>query len=150
MIDARWRRRYKEVVLSNVALVDLPTGKVSERFVTKLRDEFKGVRDRKWNSERVIVFLSCVLRKEPGRQKYSEIRKLIGDRLDMWDAGEHAILVRNAVERGKVNTISRRRNTEEQVARKYNAMVLAGKVRSAVRQATQRGGAGSWILLTLM
>ena len=37
-------------------------------------------------------------------------------------------------------TPPRRQEEDEQVARKYNAMVMAGKVRSAVRQATQRAG----------
>ena len=93
---------------AQLSLVDLPSGKQSERLILQAREEFKGVRERKWNSERVIVFFAVILRKEPGRQTYGEVRKLIDLRLDMWEQGKFATLCRACVERGKVNTIRRR------------------------------------------
>ena len=35
---------------------DAPSGKVGRRFVGKLGEELKGVQDRRWKSERFIVF----------------------------------------------------------------------------------------------
>ena len=141
--DAFWRRKYREVTSSNLSLMDLPSGKPSERFILKAIEEFKGVRERKWNSERVIVFFAVILRKEPGKWKYSENRELLKSRLDMWEAGKYATLCRACVERGRVYPVPSRREDPERRAKKYNAMVQAGKVRSAVRQATDRhGGAG--------
>ena len=143
VVDAFWRRKYREVTSSNLSLVDLPSGKPTERFILLATEEFKGVRERKWNSERVICFFAVILRKEPGKQKYKEIRELITMRLDLWEQGKYATLCRACVERGRVYPISRRSVDPERRARKYNAMVLAGKVRSAVRQATDRHrGAG--------
>ena len=127
---------------SNVSLVDLPSGKVTEKFIIAARDEFEGVRLRKWNSERVICFFAAILRKEPGKQKYGEVRKLLAMRLQLWEQGKFATLCRACAERGRVTTIIRRPIDKERRARKFNALVLAGKVRSAVRQATDRSEGG--------
>ena len=145
--DAFWRRQYRGVTSSQLSLVDLPTGKEAEDFVLTARDEFKGCRERKWNSERVICFFAVILRKEPGKQRYGEVRKLIKMRLKLWREGRFATLCRACIERGKVNTIERRPVCPERRARKYNAMVSANKGRSAVRQATDRTGGDSWIRL---
>ena len=72
VLDAFWRRQYKITVLSKLKLVDLPTGKTSELMINTLTAEFKGVRERKWNSERPLVFLAVMLRQEPGVRKYGK------------------------------------------------------------------------------
>ena len=140
--EAFWKRSYRAIATGRSNLVDLPTGKVTERFILKATAEFKGVRERKWNSERVLVFMAVMLQKEPGRQKYGEIRQLLSQRLDDWEAGRFAMLVRACLDRSKVRRVSHRQDADERVARKFNAQVLAGKVRSAVRQATDRSGGG--------
>ena len=47
-------------------LYDVPYGKVGRRFVEILSVEFDGVRARKWNSERVIVFQLVILQRAQG------------------------------------------------------------------------------------
>ena len=112
--DAFWRQQYTAIVSSNVSLVDLPSGKVTNKFIITARDEFEGVRLRKWNSERVICFLAAILWKEPGKQKYSEVRKLIAMRLQLWEQGRFSTLCRACAERGRVTTIIRRPIDKEQ------------------------------------
>ena len=52
--DAFWRQQYTAIVNSNISLVDLPSGKVTEKFIITARDKFEGVRLCKWNLERVV------------------------------------------------------------------------------------------------
>eukprot|EP00957_Ditylum_brightwellii_P137742 10500515-Ditylum_brightwellii.AAC.1 len=53
-------------------------GRVGQRFVTRLAQEFKGARDRRWNLERVLVYISMVLCKMQGGRKLATIRQGIG------------------------------------------------------------------------
>ena len=87
VLDAFWRRQYKIVVLSKLKLVDLLTGKTSELMINTLTAEFKGVHERKWSSERPLVFLAVMLRQEPGVRKYGEIRQLLASRPKQWNEG---------------------------------------------------------------
>ena len=75
-----------------------------------------------------MVCLAVILRQEPDVRKYCDIRKLMAKRLDEWEAGKYATLVRNVEERGRQGTIERARANDVQVAHKFNATVMAGKV----------------------
>ena len=108
--DAFWRRQYKKIVMSRLRLVDLPAGKVTERFILRLVQEFKGLRESLWNSERVLVFLAVILRQEPDVRKYCNIQKFIAKRLDEWEAGRYTTLVCNVEERVWPSTVKRERS----------------------------------------
>jgi len=145
--DAFLRRQYKKIVMSRLRLVDLPVGKVMERFILRLVEEFKGIRERLWNSERVLVFLAVILRQEPDVHKYCDIRKFIAKRLDEWEAGRYTTLVSKVEERGRMSTIKRERSNDDQVVRKYNAMVMAGE--SAISSAPSHRMHGRWSVGTV-
>ena len=57
----------------------------------------------------MLVYLAVILRQEPDMRKYCNIRKLMAKRLDEWEAGRYATLVRNVEERGQQSTIERAR-----------------------------------------
>ena len=56
---------------------DAPYGKAGKRFVGILSVELDGVRARKWNAERVIVFQSVILQRAQGVNNSTQIRKRI-------------------------------------------------------------------------
>ena len=56
VVVAFWRRKYREVMSSQISLVDIHTGKPSERFLLATRDEFKGVYERKRNYSGRVFF----------------------------------------------------------------------------------------------
>ena len=74
-----------------------PSGKVGRRFVRTLGVEMQGVRERRWNSERFIVFQTVILQRSRHVTASHAIRQRIAKRLDAWGEGKHAMLVRNTL-----------------------------------------------------
>ena len=72
---------------------DAPSGKVGLRFVGTLGTEMQGVRDRRWNLERFIVFQTVILQRARHVTASHAIRRRIKKRLDAWGGGKHAMLV---------------------------------------------------------
>ena len=72
---------------------DAPSGKFGQRFVGMLGAEMQGVQDRRWNSERSIVFQTVILQRARHVTASHAIRRWIEKRLDAWGAGKHAMLV---------------------------------------------------------
>jgi len=101
---------------------------------------FRGVHKRKWNSKYPLVFLAVMLRQVPGVRKYAKICTLLVTQLKVWIEGKYTTLVWNVDERGVNCTPIWWQAEDEYMAWKCNVMVLAGKVRSAVCQATQCAG----------
>ena len=59
--DIKWQARCKKLFCMPTQCYDAPSGKVGKIFVGILSVELDGVRARKWNAERVIVFQSIIL-----------------------------------------------------------------------------------------
>ena len=74
-----------------------PSGKVGRRFTAVLDVEWRGVLDRKWNSEIPLVFAYGVLTKTLGARKAIYIQARINNQLDLWERGIHAGLVGDAL-----------------------------------------------------
>jgi len=101
-----------------------------------LMAEFGGKHKQRWNLEQLLVFLVVMLWQEPGVIKYAKICTLLASRLKMWRVSKYTTLMMNVECGGEgVNHTTTRHHYEEdeQVAHKFNAMVLAGKVQSTVR-----------------
>ena len=54
--DSAWQSWWRDLAVMPSRRYDAPSGKVGRRFVRTLGEELKGVQDRRWNSERFIVF----------------------------------------------------------------------------------------------
>ena len=107
-----------------------------------LAAEFRGVRERRWNAERPLVFCAVVLQTTPGVRRARDIRRRVDRRLDLWEEGKFAGLVGDTVAEGHAAGGRGGAPKESSPGRAYNGKVLAGKLRSAVRGATDRGGGG--------
>ena len=59
--------------------------KIGKRFVGILSVELDGVCDRKWNSERMIMFQSVILKRAKGVNNSAQICKHIFFLLDFWN-----------------------------------------------------------------
>ena len=59
-----------------------------------------GVLNRSWNSEKPLVFAHVVLTKTLGIRWAREIRSRITRRMDLWERGQYAGLVRDAEAEG--------------------------------------------------
>ncbi|KAI2506075.1 hypothetical protein MHU86_8396 [Fragilaria crotonensis] len=119
-----------------------PAGRVGRRFIAILTSEFRGVRERRWNSERPLVFVATVLQTTQGVRRAKDIRSRLAQRMDLWDQGHFKALVDDAEGEVLSRQPSSRPPDEEARARSFNARVLSGRLRSAVRTLTNRSGGG--------
>ena len=141
--DIVWQRRYDRVVANPHKLYLPPQGKVGKAVVSTYAKELRGVRERRWNSERPLCFLACVLRRRPDCTRSADIKRRIENRLRLWEEGKFDALIQD-ITSAALHGASRgtREVEEEQVARRYNSTVLDGNLRTAVRNLTDgvRGG----------
>lgn len=138
-----------KVVSCNLSLWDAPMGRVGKRFVQLLAEEWKGVRERQWNAERPIVCCAAILSRKRNKIRATTIRDTIDARIDLWEAGCFDELVEEVLIAGRSGVAGRNSDSwkedgevSDSVAKRYNSMVLDGKIRGAVRFATGRGLGG--------
>ena len=111
-----------------------PQGRIGKSLVSLWAKELRGVRERKWNSERPLVFLAVVLRRRPGCTRSRDIKRRVEHRLALWEQGKFDALVQDATRMALISAGSGLRTVDpESKARAYNSKVLDGKVSAAVR-----------------
>jgi hypothetical protein len=140
--DAAWQRRWRRITALASTHYSVPKGKEGRRFIDALASEFRGVRARRWNSERPLVFVAVILQTTPGVKKARDIRKRIKNRIDLWYKGAFTALVDDTETELQNRHGSHPAADEETKARAYNAKVLSGRIRSAVRTLTSRDQGG--------
>ena len=138
-----WYKHWKLLIQYNPTHYIVPKGAIGRRFVQQLAKEFQGVRERKWNSERPIVFAMVILQKMPGVFQSKEIRKLLQHRMDLWDQGMYVSLVDDAANMLSGPRGSPRERDEETEARAFANTVASGRLRKAVTNLCRpEGGKG--------
>lgn len=144
-IDQMWQRRYASVVAGPQRLYYLPRGRVGKRFIKLLTAEWRGARERRWNSEKPLCFPAMMLNKLPGpSKKASEIKRLLSHRMDAWECGRYDALLSAVTGQWKRGDGWRPTLVEEpeidSLGRRFDAMLTAGKLRAATRTVTDRAG----------
>ena len=117
--DQKWQSRWRRMVQLSPTRYSVPKGKVGRRFLVILRLEFLGVRERKWNSERPLVFVATILQKTPGVRRAKDIRRRLARRMDLWDQGVHSALIDDTEDELKFRISSPRPPDDEAMARAY-------------------------------
>ncbi len=128
-----------------MALYDLPNGRWAVRFLLIQVQLLQDARTRKCNSEKPLIFAPCILRKVKDIKRASDIKQLISSRLDLWEAGKYCALVKGVEEEALMSGFGATHNREfevESAGRRYESMVLSGKIRAAVRMVTDRDPGG--------
>ena len=97
------------------------------------------MRDRQWNSERIIVFQKVILQRAQHVTKSHAIRRRIGKRLDTWEVKCHGMLVEDTLHTcAQYLTSARREESEEHRLQTFHSLVLQVKLRTTVRWITDR------------
>jgi hypothetical protein len=92
-----------------------------------------------------LVFQAVILHRVRGITRFHHVKPIIWGWLNAWDVARYVALVNEAEEAnldsggGKRRVEVQRQDKATSLACKYNNMVLGGKVRAAVRMATNRG-----------
>ena len=86
-----------------------------------LAEELRGIRDRRWNSERFIVFKTVTLQRARHVTASRYIRWRIERRLDEWEAGRYEMLVEDTLRSStQYLTAVRREETAEHRAKTFH------------------------------
>ena len=141
--DSLWQGYHRRLVTLPPQLYTCPGKGAGKEFISQLCEEFAGVQERKWNSERPLVFCLAMLQKKPGVTQSSDIQRCLKHRLEEWKAGKHKALV-EITERSMLAAMSNSQGgtTQEERLKKYNQLMLLGNPRAAVRYLTDREGGG--------
>ena len=107
-----------------------------------LTQEFQGARERRWNSEKPLVFAAVTLQMTPGVRRSKETWQRLARRVDLWDQGCVSALVDDMEAEIKSRIQGYRAPDKEAMVRACNAKVLSGRLRSACRVLTSRDEAG--------
>ena len=94
---------------------------------------------------RPLVFAHVVLTKTLGVRQAQEIRARITRRMDLWERGQHVGLVGDAEAEEAAREGRAAFSGEEEdyaMSRSFHETVLSGKLRQAVRRATNQEGVG--------
>jgi hypothetical protein len=141
--DGVWQQYWKRMVQITPRRYMVPKGKVGQRFLTILTNEFRSVRMRLSNSEKPLVFVAVILEKAPGVKSAKDIRARLTTRMDLWLQGSHKALVTDTENLALARIGAASPKTDEETrSRAYNERVLSGRLRSAVRNLTNREGGG--------
>ena len=93
--DQCWQTRY-DTVVANTHTLYLPSqGRIGAAIITQFATELRGVRERKWNSERPLMFVACILRRRRGCVKAADIKRRIEKRLSLWQEGRFDALIQD-------------------------------------------------------
>ena len=132
--NSEWQAWWRDLVVMPSRRYDAPSGKVGRRFVGMFGAKMQGVRYRRWNLERFIVFQTVILQRARHVTASHVIRRRVEKRLDAWGASKHAMLVGDTLRScEEYLTTARREEKAEHRAQTYHSLVLRGKLRSAVR-----------------
>ena len=105
--------------------------------------ELRGGRDRRWNSERFIVFQTVTLQRALHVMASQYIRRRIDKSLDTWEAEHYEMLVEDTLRScTQYLTTVLREETAEHRDKTYHSLVLRGKLWTAVRWITERENGG--------
>ena len=116
---------------------------VRKQFVSTLAKFFRGVLERKWNSELALIYAACILRRSHGTYTAKGCKCQCATRMALWDDGRIEALF-TQIETAAIHSAGQRRSEldGERTGRVYNSTVLDGNIRSAVRRLTARSGGG--------
>jgi hypothetical protein len=116
---------------------DAPNGPVGGRLVETMTSLMEGVKSRKWNSERFLLFQIVVLQHTREMMRARDTKKRLKWRMDAWDEGKFSMLVQTT-ERDMESFLStkQRGQSEEQRANIFNMKMLRGDVHGTVKYLT--------------
>ena len=133
----------RDLAVTSVQRYEALSGRVGRHFVNVLVRELRRVLDRRWNSERFIVFQTVAPQRALHVTASRDIWRRIKKRLDAWKTGQFAMLVEDTLRSStQYFTAVRREETAKHRAKTFHGLVLRCKLRTAVRWITEREKGG--------
>ena len=78
--DKVWQERYSSIIIYPLSQFDLPGGHIGISFVHLLVKEIDGVREKIWNIEKVMCFMSMILQRSLGLKGWQTLSVRLNNR----------------------------------------------------------------------
>ena len=116
--DFKWQQRWKVILALPTRRFNAPKGRVGKRYISILSNELAGIKKRKWNSERFLIFQAVILQKAIQIKSSKEIRNRIDRRLDAWLEGSYDLLIQDTMRAARrLSTKGKQQMNDIQLAR---------------------------------
>ena len=137
--DTPWCIRWARIIQLSGNHYTLPGGSVGRRYVDLLVDEVNYLATVNYPSERVLVCGSVILQCDKSVKKGADIRRLLERQITLWQQGDFDLLLQEAERCDRTFQQTRNRTpSQDTVVRVFSQLVLQGKLKAAVRWATER------------
>jgi hypothetical protein len=93
--DACWQNQWRRLVVYPAHTYNVPSGVAGCHFIEKLAELLEGIQNRKWHTERFIIFSMVVLQWRREVKQARDIKNEISRRIDAWEEGKFTILVQD-------------------------------------------------------
>ena len=136
--DTPWCIRQARIIQLSGSHYTLSGGSVGRRYLDTLIDEANHLAAGNYPSERVLVCGSVILQCDKSVKKGADIRHLLKRRITLWQQDNFYLLLQEAERCDK--TFQRTRNrvpNQDAVVQVFSQLVLQGKLKAAVRWATE-------------
>ncbi len=132
--DSQWYYLWFQLISYHHPLYNPPQSKLGRDIVKTLAEEFQGVRERKWNSEKALLFPIIILRKPHQKLTTKEIKSRLRFRLQQWKQGNFIALATDTITEAFQYHTSKSPNLDiDDKLHIFNQLVYHGKLREALR-----------------
>ncbi len=137
--DPQWYYIWFQLISYHHPLYTPPQSKLGRDIVKTIAAEFEGVRNRKWNSEKALLFPIIILRKSHQKLNSQEIKHRLQFRLDQWNKGHFIELATDTITEAYQYHESKSPDLDmDEKLQIFNQLVYHGKLREALRFLTNK------------
>jgi hypothetical protein len=144
--DCKWQRLHECVVVARLPLYSLPNSLWAKQLFALQTARWRNIRLWGCNFEKAYIFAPLILRWDRLKKTMSKVKMLVWSCMDAWEASCFCALVKKvekyAIEDGFPHAHPNRSLKLESVGQRFNSMVHSGKLRAAVRAATDHNPGG--------
>ena len=137
--ESEWYLRWKQLAQHFGNHYVLPGGSTGHKYVAVLAEEVSHLTVGNYPPERVLVFSSAVLQRDCMVKKGTDVRRLLEKRISLWKEEKFDLLLQEAA---CCNQALRRSQHspiyKDATVHVFTKLILRGKVKAAVRWATER------------
>ena len=106
--------------------------------IERVVEGLKGIKSRKWNSERFLVLQVVILQRSQDVKRSRDVGRRIAKRLDAWEKGQFTMLVEDILRSMEAHLTHKQGSTmPKQRTKTFHQKVLHGNLCGAVRYLTE-------------
>ena len=138
-----WFLRWTNIVGLIPRRYKTPKGRIGKKFIEVMTKEVRSITLGKNVSEKLLFFQASILQKSTDVTRAGDIRKRIENRLSAWAREEYEWLEISTIKDSDgFKSNKKKEEKDEETSKTFNRMVMEGRMRAAIRWATERENGG--------